>query len=395
MVPVVPASSVKRWKGGRQAYRGYFPTGLQSPRYVWATGATREEARANLQRNVEDFMAGRKRPVGHRSPMGDLLERWLEEKRAAGIAEQTIRGYEKFHRLYWAPALGSVRADQLRAHHVQEMVNLARSRVGGKTIHDAVMALRQALRWLKAMGYIAQNPLADDPPLMMPRVVKPRIRRFTAEQFIEFLWRQGDNRWEPLWAFVGSTAISPPGEVAALRWTDLDGRMLTVQRTLRLTAEGYTIVPQMKDAHRFRRIELSDFALAALERQRALQGQQQAEAKVWGSGGYIFTTEIGTPIAPTTMRGAWYEALERAGLPRTAMKMYALRATGGRMIYRSTGKDADLAQAYMGHSKASDVTFRHYIGADEDDTHEAAVGVDLELGKLLTFGANRPENQTA
>ena len=69
--------------------------------------------------------------------------------------------------------------------------------------------------------------------------------------------------------------------------------------------------------------------------------------KDWTDTGYVFTTEVGTPIDPDNLQRAWRKVADRAGLG--ALRFHALRHTAA-TVALSRGVPLEVISRQLGHA---------------------------------------------
>src|SRR5690606_16007776 len=102
------------------------------------------------------------------------------------------------------------------------------------------------------------------------------------EEAVRFLERARGTKWEHLWIVLLTTGLRP-GEALGLKWEDLDGDQLRVQRSLVYRSQREWAFAEPKTARSRRVVVLPAIALEALKERR----KRYAEAKL--RGGQEFT----------------------------------------------------------------------------------------------------------
>lgn len=128
-------------------------------------------------------------------------------------------------------------------------------------------------------------------------------------------------------------------------------------------------------------IPLAPAAIAALRSHRTRQFELRLRAgTTWQDMGYVFTTDIGTPIsASNLLRRSFYPLCERAGVPtRPGLRFHDLRHACGSLLI-SEGVKPKLVQAILRHSKLS-TTMDLYVHAYDEDLRGAVASLDKALG---------------
>jgi integrase len=167
-----------------------------------------------------------------------------------------------------------------------------------------------------------------------------------------------------------------PGELCALRWSDLDGSTLRVQRALSYTADGWVVCDTKTSGSR-RAIILGDLEQRALARQRKRQAVQRLQAgAVWQDDDLVFATASGRPHdARNISRRVLPRLLERAKLPR--MRLYDLRHSSATLLL-AAGINPKVVSERLGHSttRLTLDTYSHVLPSMQQEAAEV-------LGRLV------------
>ncbi|MFI5710993.1 tyrosine-type recombinase/integrase [Kribbella sp. NPDC051620] len=159
------------------------------------------------------------------------------------------------------------------------------------------------------------------------------------------------------------------GELLGLKWDDIDWaeKTVTVQRTLqRVNGALRAVTPKTKKSRRT--VPLIELCLEALRVHKVLQAKERlAAGKKWVNTGYIFTTEIGTPIEPDNLRRDWYPLRVQVGLGE--MRFHDLRHSCVTLLLR-LGVPPHIVQAIVGHADVQ-VTMAIYAHASLEDQRKA------------------------
>jgi integrase len=116
------------------------------------------------------------------------------------------------------------------------------------------------------------------------------------------------------------------GEAIALRWSDLEGDVLTISNTVNRAKDGGTFRPPKADSGGV--IVLDVATIAVLERQRdkqAVQREKLLEAGLWQEHDLIFASEVGTVMSPRNVARALDVVIAKAGVRR--FSSHAMRRT--------------------------------------------------------------------
>jgi hypothetical protein len=200
----------------------------------------------------------------------------------------------------------------------------------------------------------------------------------TPEQARRVLDAARDHRFEVIFHMALRTGLRR-GELLALRWRDVDADtgILRVTGTLQPVPQGAEPIVAEPKSRSSRRSISVDTSLAAMLRQhKRLQAAHQAAAGAeWFDGDFIFTNDLGRPIAPMTLLRDWYLLLESIGLPR--VPFHTARHTAATLML-SSGVSPRVAAERLGHSTVS-ITLDRYSHVTESLRRDAAMAIDRAL----------------
>ena len=126
-----------------------------------------------------------------------------------------------------------------------------------------------------------------------------------------------DDRLYALWLLVATTGMRR-GELAGLRWVDIDFDHATVSPTIPRVVVDHKVHDSAPKTERSRRrLALDPITLAALDAQRQRPAEdRQAIGGRYRDQGYVFAWPDGCPLHPENIAN-WFEQHTRAaGLPR-------------------------------------------------------------------------------
>lgn len=190
--------------------------------------------------------------------------------------------------------------------------------------------LKQALKFAVKKGELANNPaqLATLPKSNAAGEVKDDdedslgpVKSLTPEQEGRVLTAAKQDRWSALWHLLLDAALRP-GEAFALKWShiDLDAKLVRVRYTLARVGvnkaeQGWKLTKPKTERSR-RDIPISDVTVAELRRWKKQQVTERvAIGPEWQDHGFVFTTEVGTPLG-NNMHRAWARLLRAADAGR-------------------------------------------------------------------------------
>jgi integrase len=159
------------------------------------------------------------------------------------------------------------------------------------------------------------------------------------------------------------------GELLGLKWEDIDfvENTVEIRRTLqRVDGALQAVTPKTKKSRRT--VPLIAVCAEALRSHKRHQAKERLLAgEKWVQTGYVFTTEIGTPIEPDNLRRVWYPLREEAGLGE--MRLHDLRHSCVTLLLRLK-VPPHIVQAIVGHADIH-VTMTIYAHASLEDQRKA------------------------
>ncbi|GAA1572551.1 site-specific integrase [Kribbella karoonensis] len=168
------------------------------------------------------------------------------------------------------------------------------------------------------------------------------------------------------------------GELLGLRWEDinLDDKFLEIRQTLqRVDGELRAVTPKTRRSRRT--VPLIDLCVDDLREHGERQARdRKSVGERWVDTGYVFTTEIGTPIEPDNLRRNWYPVRTAAGLD--GVRLHDLRHSCVTLLL-GLKVPPHIVQAIVGHANL-DVTMTIYAHTSLDEMRAAL----NKLGEHLT-----------
>jgi len=148
------------------------------------------------------------------------------------------------------------------------------------------------------------------------------------------------------------------------------------------------VVAEPKSATSRRPIALGTGAVTALQAHAARQAADRLLAgNLWQGGasrsGYVFTTELGLPLSPSTMTRAWSQLLRRAGVGNVNFHTLRHAATTLTVAANVAPK---VAARRLGHSSAT-ITLDRYSHVTDDLDRAAAAAIETVLASAMAARA--------
>lgn len=194
----------------------------------------------------------------------EYSSQWLE---TIVVAKSTLRSYRTALEASWNPTLGDMVLQQIRHSDTARALASRAKVVSGKTLNNHLIVLRAVFAAAVADEII---PEKSDPTAKLKNAKHQAAEAdpFDPEERDLILARMADRLPEAVWnyyEFAFYTGLRPSEQIV-VRWPDIDWRHRTV-KIHRAQVDGEEKNTKTSTA---REIDLSDNALAALKRQKAL-----------------------------------------------------------------------------------------------------------------------------
>ena len=332
-----------RWEG--RIVVGHKKNGDSIFRYLSA--GTQKELMKQLHHSIEEYR-GVDLSEDSKMPLGQWLDRWLEEYIAPTVRETTLRGYQKLIDSYLKPRLGEKPVCKISPDDVQRLYRelLQNGRVREHPQYGCGLSGCTVRKHLTA-----RNPTSG---ATLPRKKATPKQILNDEQLDRFLEEiKKDEIWYDFFYTELTTGLRR-GEICGLRWTDFQmGKgTLAIRRTVHQKPGGGLSVGEPKTGQGSRVITLPPSTTQLL-----------AERKRRSVSQWIFHDPLRPeqPVHPGSAYRRMKELLAQAELP--SIRFHDLRHTFATHALAS-GVDAKTLSGILGHTKASFTldTYTHVTG---------------------------------
>ena len=235
---------------------------------------SRAQAAAELRECVR--LAGGAAPAvdavedGH--TVGELLDAWLEHSEASGKSARYVAENRRAIDTRLRPAIGGIRLDRLTVRDVDGMLSKwSRQGLTGATMRRYLAPLRTALGQARRWGWIETNP-AELATIPRGKASAETLTP-TPDEFGALVRKAAERKDAEMVAAVRLAYVTSArrGELAALRWTDLDLDAGTVSIARSADKDGHEGPTKTRQV---RTVQLDPGTVAMLkERQRISDGE--------------------------------------------------------------------------------------------------------------------------
>jgi integrase len=363
-------SKPRRKSNGRYEARATLdtPTGRKRVSFY---GATAKEAADKRTAAIADRNRGALFVDPGRLTVGEYLERWLSDTARYQVAPSTHGRYQRTCRNHLIPFFGRVKLRDLSPPHVRAFkARKIEAGLNPNTVGVMQGVLSAALNQAVDDGLIFQNP-ASRVKKAATRGETP-IRSLSQEEASRLLRAATGTRDEALITLALRTGMRQ-GELAALRWEDLDlgtKPNITVRRSA--DTRTSTIVSTTKTGKE-RRVGIGPRTVETLEAHRGRQRLERIAARTWYDSGLVFPNTKGKIRRRDSVVRSLKALLEEAGIP-TDVRFHDLRHTAGTLALRQ-GVPLHTVSRMLGHSDPA-MTLRRYAHVLDDMREDAGRAMD-------------------
>ena len=326
-------------------------TGKTKPKWVGGFDTqqsallARDEARVALRKR--NYVAPTK------VTLSDFLDQWIETH-ALRVKPTTLSSYRELINNYLKPRLGSLPVQSIKASDIERFYSELISTPGksGNNLNPAtavrtIAILKKALSYAeKVEGLISFNPANR---VSLPTVKPNRPTPWTFAELNTFLEHAKDHR---LYFFFRLSAYTGArrGELLALRWSDFDGKAITISKSR--TLAGKSVVEQNstkggKGGQRRVALDPETAELFKAHRRKQLdEAEKLIRVGAWVNSGYVFTQENGLPLDTGTPTKLFAKILKKAGLRPT--RLHDLRHLHATELLR-LGEPLHVVSDRLGH----------------------------------------------
>lgn len=332
-------------------------------------GKTAAEVRAARDRYLAE--AGKQVPNETRevTTLAEFADRFVAHAKEHARAT-TAHSYEVTLKTHILPYVGKVPLVELSPERVKAFYERTVGRVSPSMRARVHVVLRACLNLAREERVITTSPL-DSMRKTVPRYKRPRIESLTPKQAKEILKAAKGHRLEALFVVALSTGMRQ-GELFALRWSDVDlpRRTIYVQRSAQEVESEITFVEPKTTLSR-RRIALSNVAVDALKRRRALANREDRTSEL------VFPSERGYVLRKSNFqRKDWDPIRIASGVP--SARFHDLRHTAASLLLME-GVHPKVVSEMLGHASIQLTldTYSHLIPTLQAT---AALAFDRVLG---------------
>jgi len=382
---------------------------------ITAYGPTPKVALEKRKQKVEE--AFNRHKAGSDYTVREYALKWLQHVKdhggpnQAGASDSTLADYAKTLNLHILPTLGDRSLTEITPTDVKDLQAAIRESISAPTKRkDGKESVRpsgrttanKARKVLLAIYNLAmQDGDATSNPAQATRgtgtaVRKERLWTPQEVQKVLHVLRTGEilnadlqaarskhdgpgESWYSTLIYVALSMGLRRGEICALKWSDLRGGKLHIERSYSQAGKIWRVGPP-KTPESFRALPIGQNVMTALKEHRIRLDRHARDTKrTWQENDWVFPSQAGTLLYPPNLGRRLHEYADKAGVHR--IRFHTLRKIFTTEFLRAGGSPKQ-AQYWLGHA-TSKLVMEVYAGIQEELDMAAAV---LDFGALPTVG---------
>ena len=331
-------------------------TGRDRVKWIATGTSSKREAEKLMAQLLVEYNSGSGVPIARGSSpvLKDYLAEWMDTK-AKRLRSSTAASYRSVVRTRLIPNLGNrhlvdLQPQMLETYLLRELesprLDRRKEALSPSYVAYEANVLRAALADAVRWGLLSRNPMER---VELPRMHRREPRYFTPEQTAMFLEEaERTSRYFALYILAIRCGLRI-GEIAALRWEDIDleNAVVRVRHSLNFKVKPAVVGPTKTG--RARTVDIGQATVDALRRHRNAQRKiRLVMGSGWNDEGWVFTTGTGRHIWREEIKRADFDPIcARLGLPK--IRLHDLRHTMATLML-AQGVHPKVVQERLGHS---------------------------------------------
>jgi integrase len=261
--------------------------------------------------------------------IAEFLNKWLDGAAAQRVRPRTLESYRKLIANYVIPAFGDRKLSQLRLPEIEKLYTDMRTRgLSPRTVRYTHSVLRTALKHAARARLLSHNPTDY---ATLPRHERTEMQCLDRAEAFRFLAAAENDRYHALWELLAVGGLRP-GEALGVKWGDISGSTITVQRALVAGGENWQVADTKTAGSRRSKLLVAS-TVKALQTHRRRQAEEKLRAGVaYRDNGFVFVTETGLPLdIQHVTRQHFHKVLKAAGIDKK-IRLYDLRHTAATLM---------------------------------------------------------------
>ncbi len=366
----MPINKIDKKKNGLQGYRVRvnYTDASGKARQIERTAYGLAEANALEQALISEYKE--KRTASSRLTVRELFEQY-EEYHSHETRKTSHDSAMKNLRLRVLPTMSDYRLDRLTQPVLAKWKNdlAADEKLSITTKKNAYSAFTAMLNYGVKMDYLTKNPLSALGTFKAPEAVeKPAdtLHYYTAEEFCKYIAQAREKAVTVIdWGYYVFFSIAfytgaRKGEINALKWSDIDGNILHIRRSIAQKLKGGDVETPPKNKSSYRDLQIPEPLMKILAEHKQ---RQQSASKNFSDDFRVCGGE--QPLRDTSIENHNKIYSTAAGLPH--IRIHDFRHTHASLLVNEGINIQEIARR-LGHSDVQMTwnTYSHLYPREEE-----------------------------
>lgn len=366
----MPINKIDKKKNGLQGYRVRvnYTDASGKARQIERTAYGLAEANALEQSLISEYKE--KRTASSRLTVRELFEQY-EEYHSHETRRTSHDSAMKNLRLRVLPTMSDYRLDRLTQPVLAKWKNdlAADEKISITTKRNAYKVFTAMLNYAVKMEYLAKNPLASLGNFKAPETIeKPAdtLHYYTPEEFCKYIAQAREKAVTVIdWGYYVFFSIAfytgaRKGEINALKWSDIDGNILHIRRSIAQKLKGGDVETPPKNKSSYRDLQIPEPLMKILAEHKQ---RQKDAARNFSENYRICGGE--QPLRDTSIENHNKMFSTAAGLPH--IRIHDFRHTHASLLVNEGINIQEIARR-LGHSDVQMTwnTYSHLYPREEE-----------------------------
>lgn len=300
----------------------------------------------------------KKKSISPKITIQNLFEEYISVKKHE-VRETTLKNSKRILELHILPILNKTEIQKLNNATLQKWkTSISQLDLSTTSKQNIYREFRTMLNYAVKMEYLSKNPLTRIGNFKDPyfKSSQEKIRFYTPEQFKKYIAvakEKASNLTE--WGYYVFFAIAfytgmRKGEINALKWSDIDGNIIHVRRSIAQKLKGADRETPPKNKSSYRDIQMPQPLILILDEHKRRQQQSEhftEDYRVCGGTGCLRDTSLSNKNI---------QFAQQAGLPR--IRIHDFRHSHASLL-ANEGINIQEISRRLGHSKI-EITWNTY-----------------------------------
>lgn len=282
----------------------------------------------------------------------EYLNYWLETYAKTNVSPSSYIRYTQFANQI-VSKLGGLELSSIKPMHIQKFyTDLQKTNLSNSTILKVHRMLSMSLKHAVGWQMLNYNPASAVKPPRPQHVEMSIWDSDTINQVLKDLKESNSNLYIPI--LIGATTGMRQGEIAALRWQDVDfvnGFISVRYNFQKIDNSNNYALASPKTSKSNRSIAMMDLTIKELKEHRKKQNELiMLNRDIYNNQDFVCAFEDGTPYKPVYIGELFRKFMRRSNYPK--IRFHDLRHSHATMLLKQ-GVNPKIVSERLGHANIS------------------------------------------